>query len=354
MRIGSDVMPVLWNNTLNENIEKSQGDLFGSGNIISPYLKRFIMKILKKVFLEKKLDLEETYRAKIFYKIHNLKSIFFRSEEDDNMEELREGAFLEGRYGRYEIVKLIKSGGMGAVYKAIDLRTETFCAIKELLPFYISLEEKFEARRWFRREAELLSRFSHEGIPGLSDYFISKNRYYLVMDFIEGENLKKLLLDYGIPGLPEENVIEWSKKVLEILHYLHNQNPRVIYRDMKPANIMITPEGSIKLIDFGIARIFHRKNQKMTKIGTEGYSPVEQYKGRPETRSDIYAMGATIHHLLTGIEPLPFKFQSLRNINPSVSPELECIVMKALEDNPDDRFSSASEMLASLNCISKK
>lgn len=117
---------------------------------------------------------------------------------------------------------------------------------------------------------------------------------------------------------------------------------------------MITKDGSIKLIDFGIARVFYRKDQKMTKIGTEGYSPVEQYRGRAEMRSDIYALGATMHHLLTGIEPLPFKFEPLRDINPSVSPELEYIVMKALEENPEDRFSSASEMLASLNCISKK
>jgi len=146
--------------------------------------------------------------------------------------------------------------------------------------------------------------------------------------------------------VPEATVIEWAKEILDALSYLHSQNPPVIYRDIKPANIMLrTSDQKIVLIDFGIARTVTPGGQtEKTRIGTSGYAPVEQCRGKAEPRSDLYALGATMHHLLTGVEPLPFKFEPLRKVNSSISMELEQIVMRALKDNLQERFSTAKEM----------
>jgi serine/threonine protein kinase len=333
-----------------ESNEIWHDDLLQSGNSILPDTENFIIKVLKYVFSEKSPDSGECSGSHLIRKIHKIKDLFSKSLNNSSMEQLQEDTVLENRY---KIIKLIKAGGMGAVYKAMDMKLETLCAIKELLPFYGSSEEKEEARKWFKREAEILARLNHPGIPGISDYFISNNRYYLAMDFIDGDTLRKKLIKEGKPGLPEKNVIEWAKEILDVLNYLHRQNPPVIYRDIKPSNIIINKNGRIKLIDFGIARILYVTDEKMTKIGTEGYCPLEQYHGKPEIRSDIYALGATMHHLLTGIDPVPFKFKSLREINPSISTELEYVVMKALEEPPEKRFSNAEDMLDCLNKISK-
>jgi serine/threonine protein kinase len=168
------------------------------------------------------------------------------------------------------------------------------------------------------------------------------------MNFIDGEDLETKLQKEG--ALPEEKVIEWAKQILHILDYLHNLNPPVIYRDIKPSNIMLHKDGRVMLVDFGIARVVHTDSQSQkTAIGTGGYAPVEQCRGKAEARSDLYALGATIHHLLTGIEPLPFKFEPLRKIMPSVSVELEGVIMKSLKDNLSERYSNAKEMLQALS-----
>ncbi|MEW6215937.1 MAG: bifunctional serine/threonine-protein kinase/formylglycine-generating enzyme family protein, partial [Nitrospirota bacterium] len=243
---------------------------------------------------------------------------------------------------------------MGAVYKAIDTKFETPCAVKELLPPMGDELEKAQAEDWFKREAKLLNKLDHPNLPKVFDYFISDGRYYLVMNYIEGEDLETILETHGEPGLPEEAVIEWAKQILEVLDYLHSQNPPIIYRDLKPGNIMIHKDGRVMLVDFGIARAI-RKGSKTAKtaIGTEGYSPIEQCHGKPEARSDLYALGATMHHLLTGIDPIPFQFKPLTEIDPGFSPEMEIFIMKALEDEPQNRFSSAYEMLQILNSREK-
>jgi len=258
---------------------------------------------------------------------------------------LQKGTVLEGRY---EIIKLIKAGGMGAVYRAYDRILGHICAVKELLP---SCDDE-KATEWFRREAELLAGLNHPGMPKVTDYFIHHGRYYLVMNFIEGDDLHKILIKEGKPGLSEEKVIEIAIEILHILHYLHSQSPPVIYRDIKPQNIMIEPDGHIVLIDFGIARAIELSNKQLnTAIGTNGYAPGEQYFGMAEPRSDLYALGATIHHLLTGISPKRFKFERVRTFNPDISPELETIIIKALRYNVEDRFSSATDMKEHLEHI---
>lgn len=254
---------------------------------------------------------------------------------------------------RYKIEKLLKSGGMGAVYKATDTKFNSFCAVKELLPSYSSDEEQKEAEEWFEREAKLLAGLSHPGLPRVFDYFLISGIYYLVMDFIEGEDLFSILEREGTPGLPQEKVLEWSKEVLRVLDYLHSKNPPVLYRDMKPANIMLGKDGRIFLIDFGIAKVI-RDQRTQTVIGTEGYASPEQCRGKAEARSDLYSLGATIHHLLTGESPVPFKFEDPARLVPGISLPLSGVIMKALEKNPKDRFSSAKEMSQALHMITEK
>jgi len=250
---------------------------------------------------------------------------------------------------RYTILKLIKAGGMGAVYKASYDNLNKICAIKELLPPYGDQEEHEKATEWFKRETKLLAKLDHPYLPGYVDCFICYGRYYLVMNFIEGEDLERKLDREGKPGLQERKVVEWARQILDVLDYLHTRKPPVIYRDIKPGNIMINKYEQATLIDFGIARIASKySHTQKTAIGTNGYAPIEQCKGDAEPRSDLYALGATMHHLLTGVAPLPFRFEPVRKINSSISVEVERVIMKALKDLPDSRYASAKDMADAL------
>jgi serine/threonine-protein kinase len=264
---------------------------------------------------------------------------------------LTPGTILEKRY---EIMNLIKSGGMGTVYKAQDNESNCLCAVKELLPYYGSYEEEMKAVNFFKREAEILDNLSHPNLPEVIDYFISGGRYYLAMNFIEGEDLESQLLKEGTPGLGENKIIVWTKQLLQVMDYLHNQNPPIVYRDIKPGNIMLHKNERVILVDFGIARAYENDSTKTVGIGTMSYCPMEQFQGKPDMRSDIYALGATMYHLLTGIQPIPFNVIPLKETGIQVSGELEAIVMKSLEDEPEKRFGSAKEMLKAVINMGKK
>ncbi len=180
------------------------------------------------------------------------------------------------------------------------------------------------------------------------DYFTLGNRHYLAMDFIDGEDLSSLLRSRGSKGLAEEEVIQWALQICDVLNYLHTRNPVVIYRDIKPSNIMLRKsDNKAMLIDFGIARtVAPREEEGLTKtaIGTIGYMAPEQYRGKADIRSDIYSLGATMHHLLSGKMPLPFTLEPLKNIRPDVSSHVNAVVMTALRLNLNERFQSALEM----------
>lgn len=261
---------------------------------------------------------------------------------------LQVGTVLEERY---QIMVQLVSGEISALYKAKVLKLNSICAVKELIPSKKILVDRVNAVEWFKREARLLARMDHPNLPKVFDYFVLNERYYLIMNFIEGEDLHSILEKRGNPGLPEDVVINWSKQILQVLDYLHNLNPPVVYRDIKPENIMLHKDGRLMLIDFGIARVVRIDidDAPKTVIGTDGYAPLEQYQGRPEPRSDIYALGATMHHLLSGIVPAPLGIESVRESVPHVSERLDHIIMKALQEKPEDRFSSAKEMLEALN-----
>ncbi|UCC62648.1 MAG: serine/threonine-protein kinase [Anaerolineae bacterium] len=270
-------------------------------------------------------------------------------------ETLLPGTVLQNRY---EIIKVRAIGGMSVIYQARDLRfpnVTKLCAIKEMINTAPDMRLRDLTVRAFEREANVMAMLNHPTLPKIFDYFTEGSRNYLVMDFIPGNDLEVALEE--ISGfLPEEKVIEWAIDICDMLHYLHNLQPEpIIFRDVKPDNIMLTPQGRVMLIDFGIAKVF-QPDQRGTTIGTEGYSPPEQYRGVGSPQGDVYALGATMHHLLTKRDPRlepPFSFEErpVRSINPDVSEALETIVMKALQYDMDKRFSSALEMKLALMAL---
>jgi outer membrane protein assembly factor BamB/tRNA A-37 threonylcarbamoyl transferase component Bud32 len=277
-----------------------------------------------------------------------------RQQEQDEVT-LNKGALLQDRY---EIIRVVAIGGMSVVYQARDLRFSNVtkvCAVKEMVNSAPDPHLRDLAVQNFEREANILATLSHPAVPKIFDYFSEGNRSYLVMEFIEGQDLEAVLGQH-LDFLPEQRVIEWAFQICDVLDYLHGFNPPIIYRDIKPSNVMLDKHDRIMLVDFGIAKVF-QTGQKGTMIGTEGYSPPEQYRGAAEPRGDLYALGATMHHLLTKRDPRlepPFSFHErpIRSFNPQVSVGLEAIVMRALEYDVDKRFASAKEMKQALMLLS--
>ena len=259
---------------------------------------------------------------------------------------------------RYKIQKLINTGGMASVYKALDIEKDNaICAVKEMLPnAEISPDNKDYLIKRFKTEAEILQRVRHTNLPIVTDYFIDNENYYLVMDYIEGQDLKDII-DLYPEGIPESLVAKWTGQLLDALDFLHNQDPPIVYRDLKPENIMVKNSGQeIVLIDFGLARPVNPKIHKvMTVVGTPAYAPEELYHGKPEPRSDLYSLAATMHNLLTGdLSTRPFSYKPLREIKPEISEELEAVVIKALERDAENRFKNAREMKEALDKIYSK
>jgi serine/threonine protein kinase len=188
--------------------------------------------------------------------------------------------------GRYRVERFLSGGGMGLVYIATDQRlTERRCAVKEIFDRFTNPEERTRAIEYFHREADTLAQLNHPAIPAIFDRFGEGNCHYLVMDFIEGTNLENELADQG-GALPESRIIKIARELSDVLSYLHSFQPPIIYRDMKPGNVILAPSGRVVLIDFGIARIFTPQG-KATLIGTPGFAPPEQYAGSVDQRSDI-------------------------------------------------------------------
>src|ERR1700689_3358014 len=239
---------------------------------------------------------------------------------------------------------------MGRVFLANDTRlADRPVACKEMVIGDGIQEQK--AVEDFNREARVLASLSHPAIPQVIDYFGERGRHYLVMEFVSGGDLQHQLDKIGLGArLPEAKVVWWARQILDVLQFLHAQNPPIIYRDLKPGNIMIDNHGRAMLIDFGIAR-FLPPGGRGTQIGSVGYAPPEQYMGKMEPRSDLLSLAATMHHLLTGRDPQlepPFSFPPLRDLSPEVSIQTAEVVMRALDKDVEKRPPSARDMMHAL------
>jgi len=266
---------------------------------------------------------------------------------------LEEGTLLNNRY---EIVRKIGGGGMGAVYYAKDKNLgDAPRAVKEMIQSHLDESQQEKAVADFKRESMLLAALEHPSIPTIYDYFYddTASRFYLVMKYISGGDFLARLRNAPQGRLDERTVADWAAQVADVLDYLHNQQPPIIYRDLKPANLMIDGNsGRVMLIDFGIARWVQKEEKGVTAVGTMGYAPPELFSGKVEPRSDIYSLGATCFHLLTGSDPqdnplLIFDFAKNprpREINPAISNEMEQILMRTVEYNVEMRFRSAAEL----------
>jgi eukaryotic-like serine/threonine-protein kinase len=250
---------------------------------------------------------------------------------------------------------------MGAVYRARDMHFPNvvkLVAVKEMVNQARDALVRSTIVRNFEREANLLATLEHPAIPRIYDYFTHNERSYLILEFINGKDLEAVLNEIE-ELIPQEKLIRWGVELCDVLSYLHDHKPEaIIFRDMKPSNVMIDQFNHVVLIDFGIAKPFQGV-QRGTMIGTEGYSPPEQYRGEATPLADIYALGATLHHLLTRRDPRlepPFSFSErpIRAINPSCSAQLEQVVFKALQYSPADRYQSAAEMKDALMAIAKQ
>jgi len=272
--------------------------------------------------------------------------------------QLQAGITLANRYAIQEVIGI---GGMGSVYRARDMHfpnVTKLVAVKEMINTAPDPLVRETIVQNFEREANLLATLHHPSIPRIYDYFSLESRSYLVLEFIHGKDLETIINEAN-GFLPENQVLGWAVELCDVLDYLHKHKPDpIIFRDMKPSNVMINHNGDVLLVDFGIAKTF-QSGIKGTMIGTEGYSPPEQYRGEATPLADIYAMGATLHHALTRRDPRlepPFSFpeRPIRRINPAVSVEMEAVINTALEYSPESRFHTAADMKQALTTVARK
>jgi len=270
---------------------------------------------------------------------------------------LTPGSVLQNRY---RIVSLLGQGGMGAVYRAWDMRLSVPVALKEMIPQPgLDVQTLAKLRQQFQQEATVLARLNHPHLVRVTDFFEELGNAYLVMDFVEGESLAERITQRG--SLPETQVLAWAEQLLSAVAYCHSQG--IIHRDIKPQNVVIRPDGQAVLVDFGLVKLWDpgdpRTKTVMRGLGTPEYAPPEQYEADTEhtdPRSDIYSVGATLYHALVGQAPLtatlrmatPERFMPVRNLNPQISPATEVIVMQALELARSKRWQSAEEMASAL------
>lgn len=255
------------------------------------------------------------------------------------------GSIIENKY---EILRLIGQGGMSKVYLAMDVRLNKQWAIKEIND---RIEDKDFLLSSLAEEVKLLKKLDHPALPRIIEVIEKEDLLYVVMDYVEGEALSKIIAHFG--PQPQQLVIEWAKQLCGVLYYLHTRTPAIIYRDMKPDNIMLRPDGNLKLIDFGIAREYKEKhNSDTVSLGTKGYAAPEQFGGHGQTdpRTDIYCLGVTLYHLVTGKSPSdpPYELYPIRHWNSNLSGGLEQIISKCTQANPKERYQNCMELYYAL------
>ncbi|MCE1248639.1 MAG: protein kinase [Firmicutes bacterium] len=255
---------------------------------------------------------------------------------------------------RYHIERELGAGGMGRVLLAQDTKMKGTVVIKEMHHFLARGENREYLEKRFVTEAQMLFNLKHSGLPKVLDYFVEEANMYLVMEYVKGKDLSKLISDHPSHRIDVKVGLKWMRKVLEILRYLHNQNPPIIHRDIKPSNLMLTPEGEIFMLDFGIARTISPESASHTSVGTFGYASPEQFSGRAVQASDIFSVGATFHHLLSGEPPAerdPFDFPPLSGYRDDVPETLNNLILRMVKQRKEDRPQTVDEVLYALSQI---
>ena len=257
--------------------------------------------------------------------------------------------------GRYRIQRVLGHGGMGTVYMAHHEALDREVAVKEVRGDLSDADTHRLALEQSRGEASLLVQLRHQYLPQVMDAFVENDRFYLVMEYIKGQTIEEMISIAPNNQLPIDSVVNWAIEIAEVLTYLHVQEPPIIFRDLKPSNVMVVPDGSIRLIDFGIARRFHPGAGKdTTTLGSIGYAPPEQFgRGQTDGRSDLFALGAMLHQLLTGRHPADstFKFPSVLALNPSVPAALSALIDECIALKPEERPETAEDVLHRLVSI---
>jgi serine/threonine-protein kinase len=250
--------------------------------------------------------------------------------------------------GKYKVLNKIGQGGMSVVYLVMNERANKQWAIKEVRKDGVDNYEI--VKQSLIAETEYLKRLHHPNLPSIVDIIEADDTILIVMDYVEGNSLSQALRDYG--ALPQLDVIKWAKQLCDVLGYLHARRPPIIYRDLKPSNVMLQPNGDVKIIDFGTAREFKEGRADDTvPLGTQGYAAPEQYGNhQTDARTDIYNLGATMYHLVTGHNPCepPYVIHPIRRWNPELSSGLESIILKCTQRDPDDRYQTCAELLYDL------
>ena len=257
---------------------------------------------------------------------------------------------------RYRILRKIGGGGMGTVYLAEDARLQgRRCAIKEMSPAQLAPGDRNWSIEAFRQEAQMLANLDHPGLTRVTDFFAEGGCWYLTMDYVEGETLEARLARARHGRLSVDEALRIMRQLFEVLTYLHNREPQVIFRDLKPANIMLTDGNEVKLIDFGIARFFKPgQTQDTVQLGTPGYAAPEQYGGlsQSDPRTDIYSLGAVLHQMVTGYDPTtaasPFPLPDPRSVMPNLSPHIADVIVRATQMRPALRYGTIPEMRQAL------
>jgi eukaryotic-like serine/threonine-protein kinase len=269
--------------------------------------------------------------------------------------QLEPGTLLQGRY---RIIGLLGAGGFSSVYQARDMRFSSvtrLCAIKEMVNMALDPQMRELTTKSFEREASILATLEHPAIPDVHDYFSEGNRSYLVLEFVRGKDMEAVLAEQR-ENIEQDTALDWALQICEVLTYLHSHRPQpVVFRDLKPSNIMLDPTGRVRIIDFGIAKVF-QSGERGTMIGTEGYSPPEQYRGEAGPAGDVYAFGATFHHILTQQDPRlepPFSFaeRPITAVNPKISASFNAIIMRCLTYDAADRFPDGNALRQALQMV---
>lgn len=261
---------------------------------------------------------------------------------------LEPGTLLDGRF---YVVKPIKAGGMGAVYEVRDrMVDDRLCALKQMLDTSSRQEDRQVAIDRFLSEVQVMQTLNHPGIPKIYSSFVCDNSFFFAMEFIQGRDLASILTEDGHPGLSPSSVVGWALQALDALKYLHSRTPAITHRDIKPSNLLLRQDGRLELIDFGISRVTNPAEGFW--IGTPGYAPAEQQQGEPEPSSDLYALGASMHELLTGRKPKDWDFPPFEDFGVKVPKDLQDVIFYALGTWPEERYATAEDMANALKSLS--